>query len=38
MTVNQVFDRVMFCDASDVGFGGFVNMFMLGALWGLNNR
>jgi hypothetical protein len=25
MTVNQVFDRVMFCDASDVGFGGFVN-------------
>ena len=25
MTVNQVFDRVKFCDASDVGFGGFVN-------------
>ena len=25
MTDNQVFDGVMFCDASDVGFGGFVN-------------
>jgi hypothetical protein len=25
MTVNQVFDRVKFCDAWDVGFGGFVN-------------
>jgi len=25
MTVNQVFNRVKFCDASDVGFGGLVN-------------
>ena len=25
MTVNTVFDRVILCDASDVGFGCFAN-------------
>ena len=25
MTVNKVFDCEIFCDISDVGFGGFVN-------------